>query len=96
MRTDEEFAVRPLMLVFTRHAMILSKRRYRSWQEVQDDFEDYISSLGPYSFDELFDYLTNDYTSSTVPFDRDEVDRFIADPEREHLEARGAGEASPA
>ena len=88
MRTDEEFAARPLLLVFTRHAMVLSKRRYRSWQEVEDDFDDYISSLGPYSVDELFDYLTNDYTTSAVPFDRDEVERFVADSAQEHLEER--------
>ena len=94
-RTDNEYAARPLMLVFTRHALVLSTRRYRSWQEVEDDFGDYISSLGPYSVDELFEYLTNDYTTSTVPFDRAEVERFVADPTREHLEERPLG-ASPA
>ena len=96
-RTDEEYAVRPLLLVFTRHAMVLSKRRYRTSQEVEDDFDDYISSLGPYSVDELFEYLTNDYTASTIPFVRDEVERFVADPTAEHLEeGGGGGQARPA
>ena len=79
--------VADITIVHTRRGMLLSKRTYRDWREVQDSFDDYMTSLGPYALDELWDYLESEYPRA-APFDRDEVDSFVADDDTELLWAR--------
>ncbi len=77
-----------ITIVHTRRGMLLSKRKYGDWREVQDSFDDYKTSLGPYALDELWEYLNIEYPGA-VPFDRDEVDSFLADGHTELLWAKG-------
>ena len=42
-------------------AMIVSRRRYADWREIQDEYEDYMTSLGPFSEEELNGFLSNQY-----------------------------------
>ena len=48
-------------IVFTVSEVILSKLEYESWRELQNDFHDYKASLGPWSEEEVIDYLMNEY-----------------------------------
>ena len=41
--------------------MLLSKKQYPSWREIQSDFTDYKASLGPWSESEAFEYLRDEY-----------------------------------
>ncbi|WP_185969203.1 hypothetical protein [Aliiglaciecola sp. M165] len=50
-----------LFIVYTKDEMILSKQEYESWREVQNDFCDYQTSLGPWEENEVIDYLEFDY-----------------------------------
>lgn len=72
----DEAEGRVLTLIFTAHALLLAKQRYPTWRAIQDEFFDYQASLGPFTADELFDYLRADYRT-TPPFDRADVERFL-------------------
>ena len=64
--------------------MFLTKQRYDSWRELQDEHDDYVASLGPYSVAQLVEYLDIEYPSSK-PFERVAIEQFIADPSRSVL-----------
>ncbi|PZV05601.1 MAG: hypothetical protein DCF32_10915 [Leptolyngbya sp.] len=50
-----------LHLIYTETKMLLSKKQYGSWQEIQAEFLDYKTSLGPWPADAVIDYLQTDY-----------------------------------
>ena len=68
-----------ITLIYTRHAVLISTRSYQTWREIQDEWFDHKASLGPWSIDELFDFLDSEYSSHT--FVRSEVESFIASGE---------------
>ena len=41
--------------------MLISKKAYEDWREIQADYEPYMASLGPWPLDELVNYLTAEY-----------------------------------
>lgn len=65
-------------MVFTRGGVVLDKRPYEDWRQVQDQFNDYVTSLGPYTLDGLFEYFALDYEPGREPFRRAEVEQFVA------------------
>lgn len=65
-----------LTLIYLRNVVLLSKRQYRDWRDIQDQFFDFKTSLGPYTVEALFDFLDEDYPNGL--FDRDQVEAFIA------------------
>ena len=42
--------------------MLISKVRYKSWREIQDEYKCYKTSLGPWSAEEVVEYLADEYT----------------------------------
>lgn len=49
-------------LIFLNNTKVfLSKRNFNSWQEIQDFYENYTTSVGFSSLEELNDYLCFDY-----------------------------------
>ena len=48
-------------IVFTDSEIILTKIEYESWRELQNDFCDYKTSLGPWSEEEITNYLQDQY-----------------------------------
>jgi len=50
-----------LHIIYTENAMLISRKKYSSWQEIQNEFVDYKASLGPWSEDEVTEYLLDDY-----------------------------------
>ncbi len=51
-----------LHLVYLRaETMLVTRRAYASWREIQDAHEEYQASLGPWSPDELADYLRDEH-----------------------------------
>ena len=51
-----------LNFIVTDVGIILSKKIYDDWYEVQDDWYDiYKASLGPWSPQDMLDYLDDDY-----------------------------------
>lgn len=50
-----------LHIVYTETAVLLSKKSYISWKEIQNDFSEYKASLGPWSIEEVTLYLDDEY-----------------------------------
>jgi hypothetical protein len=52
-------------LIFLRDSkVILSRKKYSDWKEVQNDFENYMTSLDFESTENLIEYLSFDYKLS--------------------------------
>lgn len=57
--------------------MLLSKRAHASWLEIQDEYEDTMTSLGPWTAKEVIEFLREEYPGD-VPFTPEEVRAFEA------------------
>tara|TARA_Y100000588_G_scaffold97447_1_gene105852 strand:- start:54075 stop:54317 length:243 start_codon:yes stop_codon:yes gene_type:complete len=51
-----------IFIIHTQDSMLLSKKAYESWKEIQDHYPDYMASLGPWSAEEVIDYLHDEYS----------------------------------
>lgn len=52
-----------LHLVFTESNIVLDKKQYEDWRKIQDAYPDYKASLGPWSLDEVIDFLDHEYNN---------------------------------
>ncbi len=50
-----------LHLIYTDSNVVLSKKKYADWVQIQEDFPDYKTSLGPWNLDEMIDFLNGEY-----------------------------------
>jgi len=51
-----------LHVIYTRSDRILvSRRRYESWRQIQDEIADYMASLGPWPVEEMIEYLDGEH-----------------------------------
>ena len=59
--------------------LVLSKKDYNNWREIQDDYyDDYKSSLGPWTKNELIDYFKLDYKDEKDwPFSEKTINDFF-------------------
>jgi hypothetical protein len=67
-----------LTLIYTESNFLISKKQYLSWREIQDEYPDYKTSLGPWSVDEVIEYLAEEY-STLNPSALEQVNNFLAD-----------------
>jgi hypothetical protein len=56
-----------LYIIYTETAMLLSKRNYASWLDIQDEYRSYKASLGPWEQDEVAEYLSAEYSALSPP-----------------------------
>ena len=70
-------------LIFLRSGIVVSKRPYADWRAIQDDYEDYKASLGPWTAAEIADYFAMDYSDDDArwPFSRRELSDFFGSGE---------------
>ena len=50
-----------LYLIYTDSNVVLSKKKYADWIQIQEDYPDYKASLGPWDLDEMIDFLNEEY-----------------------------------
>lgn len=50
-----------LHVIYTESEMLLSKKPYASWREIQDEFATYTTSLGPWTAQEVLEYLRQEH-----------------------------------
>ena len=62
--------------------MVLTKQDYQSFREIQKDFFDYVTSRGPWSSEEIVDYLEIEYPN-ILPTVKEQVDALV---KSKHLE----------
>ena len=49
-------------LVYLRSgAVLLSRKPYVDWREIQDEWDDYMTSLGPWTADEVLEFFRDDF-----------------------------------
>ena len=67
-----------LHIVYLRKgAMLLTKKHYRDWREIQDEFEDYMASLGPWPVSDVLDFLVFEYTTEMTEGEKARIARFV-------------------
>lgn len=79
--------MKPYHLIFLRDSkVILSKKSYLDWKEVQTDYHNYMSSLDFDSTENVIEYLTFDYK---IPSEiiKNKVEE-IESTELEHIELK--------
>ena len=59
--------------------MVLTKKPYAGWREIQDAHPDYMTSVGPFDEDGLVDYLRSEYgdDDGRWGFTREQIRRFM-------------------
>ena len=50
-------------IVFLESGVLVSKKTYADWREIQEDFSDYKASLGPWKQDEVVEWLEFEYSN---------------------------------
>jgi len=56
-----------LHLIYTETSMFLSKKPYRSWREIQDEYEGYKASMDPWTPEQVIEWLEGDYPNLNPP-----------------------------
>lgn len=50
-----------LHIIYLNNKTMLSKKNYKNWQEIQNDFNDYKTSLSYSSIESVIDFLKDDW-----------------------------------
>jgi hypothetical protein len=66
-----------LHIIYLESRMLLSKKSYSGWRQIQGEFTDYKASLGPWPVAEVLDFLRSEYPND-CPFSEVQVSRFLA------------------
>ncbi|OYQ26147.1 hypothetical protein B7L09_04965 [Pseudomonas mandelii] len=64
-----------IQIIYTQTGMLLSKHPYPSWREVQNQYPDYVTSLGPWDADAIIEYLADEYPE-LLPHPKEQVVLF--------------------
>jgi hypothetical protein len=73
-----------LHIIYTESEMLLSKKQYESWREIQDEYPDYKTSLGPWSIEEIEEFLADEYSKIYLPAS-EQVHTFIQSSNTVHV-----------
>ncbi|MBO2650812.1 hypothetical protein [Shewanella algae] len=52
-----------ITIIYLEDNMLISKENYESWRQIQDEYETYKASLGPWEVEEIIEYLSDEYTN---------------------------------
>jgi hypothetical protein len=71
-------------IVYCENRMLLDKGPYADWRAIQDVYADYTASLGPWSEDEILEFLRDDWGTdeSKWPFSRESIAAFFCSSDR--------------
>ncbi len=69
----------PLQLVYCESRLLLTKRSFEDWRQIQAVYPDYKTSLGPWTATQIIDYFPLDYGDNDThwPFSRDQILKFL-------------------
>ena len=68
-----------IYIIFLRNnGIILSKKKYIDWREIQDEYEDYMTSLGPWTPEAVTSFYELDFDDddNNWPFSREQILTF--------------------
>ena len=52
-----------ITIIYLENEMLISKKQYDSWRQIQDEYPAFKSSLGPWSEEDVVSYLKSEYSS---------------------------------
>jgi hypothetical protein len=66
-------------IVYCRSQMLLDRQQYSSWRDIQDAYDDYVASLGPWSETDIVGFFADDCGADDLqwPFTRQAVADFF-------------------
>ena len=68
-----------LHIVYCKSRTLLTKRRYEDWRQIQDAYEDYMASLGPWTATAIIDFFRDDFREeSGWPFTEAQIQAFLS------------------
>lgn len=77
--TRSDPAPTTIHIVYCERRVVLTKRRYSHWRQVQDAYDDYKASLGPWTEQDLIEFFEDDFGSEpNWPFSRAQIAAFMA------------------
>lgn len=67
-------------LVYLRSGpVLLTRKPYADWREIQDEWDDYMTSLGPWTAEDVVEFFRDDFGDEAHwPFSAGEVAAFAA------------------
>ncbi|NWB95501.1 hypothetical protein HX882_06330 [Pseudomonas gingeri] len=65
-------------LIYTHTEMLISKRAYSSWIDIQNQHPDYMTSLGPWNQGTIIEYLVDEYPD-IFPHPEEQVATLLTD-----------------
>jgi hypothetical protein len=67
-----------LHIIYLKDAMVLSKKPYESRRDIQNEYGDFKTSLGPWSVEEVIAFLEIDFgkNEGQWPFSRKQIEDF--------------------
>lgn len=65
-----------LHIIFIEEQVLVSKKRYASWQEIQAEFDDYKASLGPWDTATTVSWLAEEY--DLVPSAEKQIESLVS------------------
>lgn len=56
--------------------MLLTKKEYQTWRDIQDEYDEYKTSLGPWDVEEVINFIQFEYPMNP-PFTEEQIRRFV-------------------
>ncbi len=56
-----------LYIIYTDQDVLISKKDYSSWKEIQEEYVDFKTSLGPWQTEDVIDFLSCEYEEKLLP-----------------------------
>jgi hypothetical protein len=65
--------------IILENEIILSKKEYNNWREIQDEYyENFKACIGPWTYEELISYLEDDFKEEDKwPFIKENIIKFF-------------------
>lgn len=65
--------------ILLKNNVVLSKKWYSTWKQIQDEYDDYKTSLWPWTKNDLIGYFEDDYwNESEWPFSKQTIENFFS------------------
>jgi len=72
-----------VLIILTRKEVLISRKPYASWREIQDEYDDYMASLGPWDTATATSWLDEEY-SGLSPSAKDQIGTFLCSEQAVH------------
>ena len=67
-----------LLIIYLRSGwMLVSRKKYPTWRQVQEEFPDYMTSFGPWPLPKVLKFLEDEYPTEYTVNDAERIKRFL-------------------